>query len=175
MQRVCPVLHSDPCTEERVIEICDVAGRVDVGVRGLQRGIDEYSVVHREPSHLGQTHLGRRTHTDEHHISGQFLTRRRSHPADSIGVTSSRKRLDALPEQQVDPVLAVQFGEDLAKLKTQRPKQHGGLRLDDGHLVAIVARSGSRFQADPTASQQRQRRRFERTRRPGVFEVDGRW
>ena len=49
-------------------------------------------------------------------------------------------------------MLTVQFGEDLAKLKTQRPKQNGGLRLDDGHLVAIVARRCSRLQADPSTA-----------------------
>ena len=90
MQRVCPVLHSDPRTEG-VVEICDVTGPVDVGMRGLQRGINEHAVVHRESSRLGETDLGRRTNTDQHDISGQFVAGLGPHGANSIGVAGSRE------------------------------------------------------------------------------------
>ncbi len=73
VERGGPVLDPDPAAEHRVVVVGDVADRVDVGVAGAQRPVDEDAVVDVEPGRLGELGAGPDADAEHDRVGGELL------------------------------------------------------------------------------------------------------
>ena len=89
------------------------------------------------------------------------------------GTVGGGDLLDRCTESQVDPVLAVQLGEHLGDLASERAEQRQFGGLDHGDVRAAVAGVGGHLETDPAAAHDRQRGPLRQGGVEGVGVIDG--
>ena len=102
------------------------------------------------PAAAASSTFGRRADPDDDEVGGEPgvpVGGHRRHPA-----AGAAELADDGVGEQVDAVVAVQPGEDAAHLRAEHGVQRGRLRLDDRHLVAVVAGRRGDLEADPAGA-----------------------
>src|SRR3954471_2831568 len=149
VQRVGPVLHPEPAAVERVEGVGHVADREDARLARLQALVDEDAVVHRKPRLHGE--LGARQHTeagdDEVRLEPAAVGQ-----SDTLDAAGALEAGDADPGEQLDAVLAVEVGVDLAELGAQHALERQGRLLDERDVDAALPGGGGDFGTDPAAA-----------------------
>ena len=150
VQRVGPVLHPDPLTQQRMRDAGHVAGRVDVRIAGAQARVDGDTVVEDQTRRLGELHHRRDPDADHGQVGRQLGAVVEDHRAQPAAGAAELPYPRAETERH--PVRAVQVGEDLGHLVAEHPAQRRAVHLHDGHLGAVAARRGRGLQADPAGA-----------------------
>jgi hypothetical protein len=112
---------------------------VDIRVVGAQRSVDDDSVVDGQTGVLGELGTGARTDADDHRVGRDVAAALGRHGRDSLGPAES---CHARADPDVDAVPAVQLGEKSTHLRAERGIQRCRIRLDDGHIAAVLSCRG---------------------------------
>ena len=115
-------------TEQRMFGGGDVADRVDVGVAGAQRRVDQdAAVADGQPGLFGEPDVGCRADRDQDRVGGDGRAVTELQPG---GVAAGGGDLvDRRTQPQVDAVVAMQFGEHLADFAAERRHAAAARRL----------------------------------------------
>ena len=149
------MLGADAHTEQRMLGGGDIADREDIRVTGAQRRIDQHATVaHRQPGPFGERGVRRRADRDQNGVRADV----RAVAESQAGRRAARggDRLHRGAEPQVHPVVAVQLGENLGDLPSERGQQRQFGHLHDRDVDAAVSGAGGNLQTDPSATDDRQ-------------------
>ena len=148
MQRVCPVLDSQP-PEQRMAGVGDVAGGEDALGGGLEVLVGEQAVVDHDRRVGGQRGSRCRSDPRDDEVAVDHAPVRGAH---ALHPPVAFERLDPGAEEDFDAVVGVDVAIDRTDLDAEYVLQRHRIRVYHGHLKASLAGRRCHFASDPAGT-----------------------
>lgn len=165
------MLHADSLPQHRMLLIGDVPDRDDVRVAGGQALVHHHAAAHGQPGVGGQFDIG--ACADGHQDRVRLDTGAVVEPHAGGAAPGDGDLPDLHPAAQVDAVIAVQSGEHLAHLRSERGPQRHRFGFQHSHFQPGGPRRGGHLQPDPTGPDDRQPLRAVEHLQQSVGVLDG--
>src|SRR3954452_15105169 len=146
LDRGVPVLHPESPPQRWMGGVGHVAGGIDGGVGGAQRGVDHDAVVGLDAGLLGEARVRRDTDADDDQVPIYGGTVAEAY--DGM-VAVLLDAVDGDRRTEVHPVLGMHGREDARHLRAENSEQRKLERLQHGDRAVGHARGGGDLQADP--------------------------
>src|SRR5581483_6137662 len=145
VERIVPVLQTGSLAQESVEEVGDIAGGVDARSIGLAVLVDDDTVASFDAGGLDQADVRLDADADDHEIALKDAAVAADDPPHA---RVALEAVDGLVEAQVDAVLAMDIGVDVAQVLAQRAAHRHRRHLQYRDLQALHPRCGRDLCAD---------------------------